>query len=337
MEETNYNLNNETERPSNAPVGGTSRQQKCIIISSLIVALLIVAVVIILLILYLNSEEEPSHNQGDKIGQIDCLYDIKDASKEISLLGDSFEKLSSLEIYINDERIDNSKKYKFEKEGEYKVKFEVYEDLNMDYMYKDILELKGVNMTSTKNAKITSMKSTFENCQNIKEVNIRGFNTQDVESMNKLFYGTNLSISDIEGLEINNVKDLSFMFAFSRSKTLDFFKLNTSQATNMSYMFYGSDSLETLNLSSFDTSNVEDMSHMFEGCNNLRRIEMRKFVTDKVTNMNSMFANCSSIEQLNLNDFNTKNVKDMGKMFQYSSIRRLEFRNFDTTIFPKLN
>ena len=42
--------------------------------------------------------------------------------------------------------------------------------------------------------------------------------------------------------------------------------INTSQVTDMSYMFSGCSSLTSLDLSSFDTSKVTDMSYMFSGC-----------------------------------------------------------------------
>ncbi|EME8125041.1 BspA family leucine-rich repeat surface protein, partial [Enterococcus faecium] len=42
--------------------------------------------------------------------------------------------------------------------------------------------------------------------------------------------------------------------------------LDTSQVTNMNYMFYNCWSLQSLDLSSFDTSQVTDMSYMFSSC-----------------------------------------------------------------------
>ena len=57
----------------------------------------------------------------------------------------------------------------------------------MDFMYQNILGLKSINMTSDKEAKITSMKSTFENCENIEKITISGFNTLEIESMSKIF------------------------------------------------------------------------------------------------------------------------------------------------------
>ena len=307
--DSDYRLNNSREISTETNSKGTSKKLKCIIILSLITTFIIITGVIVLLIFYLSNEEESEHSSDTLIGEINCIYDIKNISKETPLLGDKFEQLSSLEIYINNKKINSTTKYKFEKEGENEVKFEIYEDLNMDYMYQNILDLKSVTIVSTKNAKITSMKSTFENCQNIKSFFISRFNTSNIKSMSKLFYGTNISISDIEGLDTNNVKDMSFMFASTKVKELDFKNLNTNQVKNMSYMFYGS-MIEQLDLSKFQTDNVLDMSHMFESCKNLKKVDLQYFKTNNVKNMNSMFAN-SSIREINLTKLNTSKVTDM--------------------------
>ena len=197
MRKQDYNLNYYSERTTKAEEEAqtitpkTSKKQKCLIFTALAVALIIITAAILLYIFVFSSKSKSFD------AEIYCVYDIKDASKEISILGKKKKKLSSLDIYINNKKIDKSKKYKFAEKGENLVKFKFHEDLNMDYMYQDIPELKSVYMNTTKKGKITSMKSTFENCINIKSLIIDGFNTKKIESMNRLFYGTNISISDI--------------------------------------------------------------------------------------------------------------------------------------------
>ena len=46
--------------------------------------------------------------------------------------------------------------------------------------------------------------------------------------------------------------------------------IDTASVVDMSQMFYGMDSIKTLDLSSFNTSNVEDMSQMFYGDSQLK-------------------------------------------------------------------
>ena len=75
---------------------------------------------------------------------------------------------------------------------------------------------------------------------------------------------TNLQSINLTGLNTSNVTDMSYMFADCTALTsLDLSNFNTSSVTNMSHMFYNCESLTSLDLSSFDTSNVTDMSYMF--------------------------------------------------------------------------
>ena len=54
---------------------------------------------------------------------------------------------------------------------------------------------------------------------------------------------------------------------------------------------------------------------MFYGCNSLTSLELGIFETDLVTNMTQMFYNCISLYSLNLKFFNTLNGDDFNNMF----------------------
>ena len=109
-------------------------------------------------------------------------------------------------------------------------------------------------------------------------------------------------------------------------------KLDTSNTTNMSYLFYNCKSLENLDLSSFDTSNVINMSWMFNGCNSLINLDISSFDTSNVTTMDLMFLNCNSLKNLDIKNFNTKGVENMWNMFAgMNNLEILDLRNFDTS------
>ena len=101
-------------------------------------------------------------------------------------------------------------------------------------------------------------------------------------------------------------------------------KFNTSNVTNMQYMFYktGYMAMTTLNLGNqFNTSKVISMANMFRECGfkvmttlNLGSL----FNTSNVTNMSNMFyqLGCQGLQSLNLGtNFNTSKVTDMSYMF----------------------
>ena len=72
--------------------------------------------------------------------------------------------------------------------------------------------------------------------------------------------------------------------------------LNTSQVTNMTYMFYNCQQLTALDLHSFDTQRVTEMIGMFNNCNNLATIIVGDgWTTENVTQSSSMFNACRKL------------------------------------------
>ena len=140
-------------------------------------------------------------------------------------------------------------------------------------------------------------------------------------------------IENINLLDTSNVTNMNWMFDDCRSLTnLDVSKFDTSQVKNMSGMFFDCKSLTNLDVSNFDTSNVTDMRQMFSGCSSLISLDVSKFDTSKLTNMSSMFSFCSNLTNLNLSSFNTSQVTTMSSMFSScSSLINLDVSNFDTS------
>ena len=150
--------------------------------------------------------------------------------------------------------------------------------------------------------------------------------------------------------------DSSYLFnyvGFSQSLPVQIIRnlelLNTSNVTNMSYMFRSTgytNCMEYFDLGdNFDTSNVTDMSYMFEntGLVNMKYLDLgEKFDTSNVTNMIGMFStdNSNNISYTNklgtiyLGDkFDTSNVTNMERMFyNLESLTGLDLGDkFDTS------
>ena len=64
-------------------------------------------------------------------------------------------------------------------------------------------------------------------------------------------------------------------------------------------------------LNNLDTSKVTDMALMFYGCESLRSLDLSSFDTSKVTNMYDMFCECRSLQSLDLSSFDTSKVTYM--------------------------
>lgn len=123
-----------------------------------------------------------------------------------------------------------------------------------------------------------------------------------------------------------------YLFAnFSNCSSINFNDcFYTSNATDMSSMFYNCESLTSLDLSNFDTSNVTDMSGMFNWCESLNSLDVSNIDTLKVTDMRDMFRECKSLTSLDLSSFDTSSVTDVGYMFfNCKSLTNLEIGNLD--------
>ena len=138
---------------------------------------------------------------------------------------------------------------------------------------------------------------------------------------------------DLSALDTSEVTDMRYMFAGCSSLTsLDLSNFDTSEVTDMNSMFGGCSGLTNLDVSKFDTSQVTNMSDMFEGCESLTSLDVSKFNTSKVTNMSAMFYDCNSLTSLDLRNFDTSNVTDMSAMFNgYNSLTNLDVSKFDTS------
>ncbi|NAB48404.1 BspA family leucine-rich repeat surface protein, partial [Enterococcus hirae] len=143
------------------------------------------------------------------------------------------------------------------------------------------------------------------------------------------------NLTEIEGLnqlDTSNVTNMSYIFrGMSNLTSLDLSSFDTSKVTDMSYMFYNN-GVTSLDVSGFDTSKVTAMSLMFSGMNNVTNLDVNGWNTSNVTNMSGMFLGMSSITSLDVSGFDTSNVTTMSNMFRgMSNLTSLDLSDFDTS------
>lgn len=144
-----------------------------------------------------------------------------------------------------------------------------------------------------------------------------------------------------KNIDTSNVTDMSYMFSgCTKLKELDVSGFDTSSVIDMSGMFYWCKSLKELDLSNFDTSSVTNMSCMFylgwgiteDDHAQLERLNVKSFDTSNVTDMSEMFQGCSNLKQLDVSSFDTSMVRDMEKMFYCcNSLQELDVSGFNTS------
>ena len=148
------------------------------------------------------------------------------------------------------------------------------------------------------------------------------------------------AINNIKYLNTSEVTDMYYMFGFCTAlESLDLSGFNTSKVTNMNRMFYYCKALKSLDLSNFDTSKVTDMYSMFNYCEALTSLNLSGFNTSNITDMSAMFRFCSALTSLDLRSFNTSNIKYMNEMFKdCKSLTSITFgSNFNTSNIANLS
>lgn len=189
------------------------------------------------------------------------------------------------------------------------------------------------------------MSYMFAGCSSIDSLDLRGLNTQNVRNLEYMFggwyemkdgfavynYDYNLKYIDISNFNTSNVTDMGWMFERCSSLTnVDVSNLKTDNVTNMNNMFSMCQSLTSLDVSNFNTTNVTCMSGMFDGCSSLTSLDIRNFNTDNVTDMSGMFSDLS-LASINISNLNTTNVTSMRGMFSYCrKLKSLDLSNFKT-------
>ncbi|MBO5795636.1 MAG: BspA family leucine-rich repeat surface protein [Bacteroides sp.] len=149
-------------------------------------------------------------------------------------------------------------------------------------------------------------------------------------------FATLMTITAIDfgnDIDTSNVTNMSFMFTGCFVLTsLDLSSFDTSSVTDMSFMFSPNPQLASLNVSSFNTSNVTNMNAMFSGCPKLTSLDLSNFNTSKVEDMAHMFSSSSALTSLDLSSFNTSNVTNMNNMFAVcNALTSLDLSNFNTS------
>ena len=179
---------------------------------------------------------------------------------------------------------------------------------------------------------ITNMEELQNQIAKIKKIDIANKIVPQNTSMWFSMLSNLQEIEHLENLDTSNVTDMSYMFDMcSNLSSIDLSGLNTSNVTDISFMFAGCSSLNSINLSNLKTNNVTNMQGFLLMCEELTTVNLSSFNTSNVTNMDSMFYQCRGLTSLDLSNFNTSKVTDMMGMFQYcSSLKNVDLSSFNT-------
>jgi len=86
----------------------------------------------------------------------------------------------------------------------------------------------------------------------------------------------------------------------------------TSNVSSCFEMFYGCNSLKSIDFSNFDSSRIWDMRRMFEDCKSLTSLDLSNLDVRNVREIESIFGGCSNLESLNLSGWDVRNFPSGG-------------------------
>lgn len=221
-------------------------------------------------------------------------------------------------------------------------------------MFYSCTKLETLDLSSFATPNMTSMRSAFQNCKNLKTIYVTSaFTTDKVTEGSYAFAGcVNLPNynPDKTGVEMAHTGAGGYLTAASASwvrwdaptGTLSFHRSATKPAgDNILDLGYGNDPnwdthaaeiKKVVFKAGFRDETHTTCSNWFNGCTNLTSIEgIENLNTSNVKNMSGMFAKCSNLETLDLSHFNTENVTTMVQMFYgCTKLHNLNIDNFNT-------
>lgn len=166
-----------------------------------------------------------------------------------------------------------------------------------------------------------------------------GLVSTDISDLFKRSSGTDYVSLDLAGLDTSTATDMSYLFCeFSNLTKLGLSGIDTSNVTSMKCMFDNCSGLTELDVSGFDTSKVTDMTLMFRFCSGLTELDISNFNTSNVSSMHQMFSACKNLTELDVTNFDTSNVTTMYAMFSVcTGLRNLDVSGFDTSNVTTMN
>ena len=202
------------------------------------------------------------------------------------------------------------------------------------YMFKWLTNVTYLDLSNLDTSGITDMTGMFAHTKNLTEI-IFGehFNTSNVKSMYEMFCNTYMLKSiDLSKLDTSNVTNMGYMFYGSGVETLDLSTFDTSNVTAMNWMFASVSKITSLDLSSFNTSNVTNMSNMFARASKVSKLDISSFDTSNVTNFNAMFYGMSGMTTIDLSNIDTSNATNLSGMFASCvNLKNVDLSKFDTS------
>ena len=201
-------------------------------------------------------------------------------------------------------------------------------------------DLSGLMFSNVPNGNfsgISNFSYMFNNCKSLTSVELPPCNT--ATNCSYMFSGcsnlANINLNDQKlidfgNFDTSNVTDMSYMFYQTKIAYIPR-NIKYNNVTNLSHMFDGCSQVKWMVDNQNNASKAVDMSYMFANCRSLDAIPF--ISSSSATNLSHMFDGCSLLRYLVASSaYFTGNIQDMSYMFNNClSLNDVTLKNFNTS------
>ena len=171
-----------------------------------------------------------------------AIFKTRTKNEDVKLIGKYYYIVE--EMIVDGKKLDkNVKSFTFENKGDHIVYYKIKLPKNGSLlgMFEGLKKMTSISFSELFDfSYVTNMNRMFYDCQNLKNIDLSGINSQNLENMEYMFY---------QNLELNSI-DLS--------------ELESSKVSDASNMFENCISLKSIDISNFNSINIE-INEMFKG------------------------------------------------------------------------
>lgn len=184
----------------------------------------------------------------------------------------------------------------------------------------DLIGKLSDNLTAT-----DEYSGLFQKASKIPSIKISSNSTKPT-TLNSMFSGcTALKSIDLTGLNTSNVTDISYIFDSCKSLEnvpTGFTSLNTNKVstTNARHIFNGCESIKEIDLSSMSFPLVTSLYYWFSKCKKAKVIKLPTFGSKKITTLEGLFSGCDNLQQIDFNNLDTSKVVNANRLFGTSTV-----------------
>ena len=201
---------------------------------------------------------------------------------------------------------------------------------DMSSMFENCSRLTSLNTVGTFDMScVETIASMFAGCTALDDIgSLENWDVSNVKDMSSAFYKIKAStVGDLSGWDVSNVETFENMFGLAQSLNNVSYLSGwnvSSRCRNLSSMFDAATYMlpSSLDLGSWDVSNVENMNRMFYGCNTLKTLNIQGWDTGNLKTAVSMFEynsrnNYNALTSIiGIETLDTHSLENISKMFK---------------------